>query len=77
MVGLVESIVGFAKSGAKVAATGFDLVDDTRYKDRLAICGQCEYSLASNGHTHCKLCGCNMALKAKFSASNCPIDADW
>ena len=39
-------------------------------KERMAICGTCEYF----NNNKCDLCGCVMPLKTKFANMTCPHD---
>ena len=39
-------------------------------KERMAICGQCEYF----NNNKCDLCGCVMPLKTTFANMTCPHD---
>ena len=77
MFSIVSNLINLTATGGKIASSGFGMVDDARYQHRLATCGSCENGVKSKSHVQCKLCGCNMLLKAKFTASNCPISEDW
>jgi hypothetical protein len=39
-------------------------------KERMAICGMCEYM----AHNKCELCGCFLPAKTKFRNMSCPHD---
>ncbi|RMH87712.1 MAG: hypothetical protein D6681_14965 [Calditrichaeota bacterium] len=44
------------------------------YRDRLAVCRQCEEAKYFLGRLRCGVCGCFMELKAAFSSRHCPVD---
>ena len=60
---LTKSIVDYAKSG-------FEDASQDKYKERLTICDLCEFLDKDKGS--CTICGCAMAVKAKWDIEKCP-----
>jgi len=50
------------------------LLPKKQYDDRLKICASCPNYIKVLGIGRCKICGCIMAVKAKISATKCPIE---
>jgi Family of unknown function (DUF6171) len=51
---------------------GLPTVPETVYTARLAVCRQCpEYLVEADA---CRLCGCNLGVKARWSEQRCPAD---
>lgn len=47
------------------------LADDATIRNRLIVCGKCEYL---DQHLACEKCGCRMSYKARLKAATCPIN---
>lgn len=47
--------------------------DDLTAKERLELCGSCEYKTTRMGFDSCKECGCFIYLKAHLKYSRCPL----
>lgn len=63
---MLKRICTFIKSLVIYILIG-DAVDDQVYVDRLSVCFKCiDYN-----HGTCKLCGCNVFKKAKWSTTSC------
>ena len=74
------------EQGKNLAKFTFEVVKDTVslskplfvnkdiHKERLDKCDKCKYY--EKKQKRCKLCGCFMEYKAKFSSSSCP-DNKW
>jgi len=62
---LTKSIVEYAKSG-------FENTSKDNYKKRLTICDSC--NLLDKDKGKCTVCGCVMAVKAKWEVEKCPKD---
>ena len=74
------------EQGKNLAKFTFEVVKDTISlskplfvpknieKERLDICNACEYYMEK--YKRCKMCGCFMEAKTKFSTSECP-DGRW
>tara|TARA_R100000700_G_C3172279_1_gene146830 strand:+ start:572 stop:838 length:267 start_codon:yes stop_codon:yes gene_type:complete len=60
---LSKSILDYAKSG-------FKNTPQDKYKERLTVCDSCELLDEINGT--CTVCGCVMAVKAKWHVEKCP-----
>ena len=59
-----------AKDTAARMAKDPGIAPDEVVKERMAICGQCDYW--SGGK--CDLCGCNLYVKTRFRSMRCPHD---
>jgi hypothetical protein len=67
------SVVGWAKSG-------FDLVDNDTFSNRLSICKGCEFwdEIGFGKTGKCKKCGCSTQAKLRLPNERCPlIPAKW
>ncbi len=66
-----KNLAGFAKDAVKKAVTtGSVKVPETQAEIRFDICKKCpNFDPKKN---RCKLCGCLMKTKVKFSAASCP-----
>lgn len=49
------------------------LVDETEWERRLALCFECPQSEYLLMGLKCKLCGCFLNAKTRFSAATCPV----
>jgi hypothetical protein len=59
-------------AGAAVVAfvaDGFAILPEVEVANRLTICGQCEEQQGN----WCRRCGCNLSLKARGRAFDCPL----
>lgn len=76
-----------AKALATWARTGFTVVDDATYQQRIRACASCPHELQATRHPKlhrwiadgerpkvCGLCGCAVAKKARLSAEQCPAE---
>ena len=64
-----EMFYGFRDSLKSIAASGIRLCDKERHLQRYRICQDCERFLEGR----CRVCGCFMKLKTRFSAMRCPL----
>jgi hypothetical protein len=67
----------FLKTAAKVAKSGFALLAKPAFQARLEACGTCALAIKKDNTITCSSCGCDMGIKARFSATECPINPDW
>ena len=44
------------------------------YDERMAICRECPELTRKLTGSFCKICGCNMKLKAMMVSQGCPLD---
>ena len=65
---IYKKIFSFAKSLKDFAADGMVLVEENKYEERLKICNTCKF----RDNNSCKVCGCNLAIKAAARAFHCP-----
>ncbi|MEQ8435094.1 MAG: hypothetical protein RIA71_12730 [Oceanicaulis sp.] len=70
----MKRIVSLGRTAGAVAGSGFALVADTVREARLGTCAKCDYSVRRGGRLSCARCGCDMAVKARFRAAQCPMD---
>lgn len=68
--GILEQIVNIAESTTDHIISGMRNVDNETYKERLDICKNCPFFIASE--FRCSKCGCYMKIKAKWETSICP-----
>ena len=68
--GLVTLTKNFLKAATKIVASGFDVVSEETYKDRLNTCANCP--LLDKGDKRCTDCGCWVEKKAAFTIERCP-----
>lgn len=68
-LGIIEMGANFIKSTVKHVVGGAESVSEETYKERLSTCNSCD----QRDGTGCKLCGCNIARKAKWKTNACPI----
>ena len=66
---ILELMRNFGKDAAKFIQAGMPVVTAEEFKDRLETCNSCDL-LKDNGS--CSLCGCHMAVKAKWATAVCP-----
>ncbi len=66
--GIASQLLGFGKALLDHALAGLPQVADATYQERLAVCQACP--LLSAGK--CIRCGCEIALKARWSEQKCP-----
>lgn len=64
-----KTLKSFAKTGLEVAKSGFQLANNKTRQTRLEACKQCSYFKPPK----CAACGCNISIKVKFSATECPL----
>jgi len=65
---LLTKAISFGKAVVSHAASGFAKVSDEVFEERMRICGECPNL---NGDA-CKLCGCNLKIKARWATQKCP-----
>ena len=68
----MKDVSGTIKTTASVIKSGFKSASPELQVERLDICGNC----TNFDGKSCQLCGCNMSIKVKFSATKCP-DGLW
>ena len=44
------------------------------FMSRMRICGECPHMKKGLKISRCQLCGCILALKARFKKESCPIN---
>lgn len=64
-----EMAKNLAGSMVDFTLSGFSLAPEEVYQERLSICQSCEFYVDKR----CLKCGCQMDIKAKISAVECPI----
>ena len=64
MLDLLKDILQTAKATGKVIAS------KELSESRLKVCGMCSFFVENT----CEVCGCNMKLKTKLLAADCPKD---
>ena len=62
----------FAKEAANYVKSGMSNVSVDQYEERLKICDTCPNKVEGTHNDSCGLCGCNIAVKAKWSTTKCP-----
>jgi|TARA_R110002012_G_scaffold241586_3_gene415772 hypothetical protein len=62
----------FAKEAAKYIAEGAPNVSPEQYEERLKACQSCEHRVEGTHNDSCGLCGCKIAVKAKWQTTDCP-----
>ena len=45
----------------------------SKYTDRINVCYPCDQSERKMLGLFCKICGCNMKLKARIDGEKCPL----
>ncbi len=65
----LDMAASFAGSMAKLAASGFKLVDEQTQRLRVGQCKPCPY----RWENRCAICGCFFAKKAWLPQEDCPI----
>lgn len=68
---LWEQAKSFAKASSAHVASGLSKVTTEEQKERLAICGSCEWF--KERENRCGHCGCPLAKKTLWKTSDCPI----
>jgi hypothetical protein len=67
---LINTLSDILMSGCQMRTT-------EQVTKRLRTCRDCAHSKQETGAICCTKCGCNMNIKAQFSASKCPISEAW
>ena len=62
--------IGLATSAIAFVADGLKVLSEEQTADRLQICATCD----ENQGNWCRRCGCNLTLKARGRAFECPLD---
>lgn len=66
----MKEVVTFVGTALKAASGGFELTAQPLKCERLAICSGCaDFDQTTN---KCRVCGCNMEVKASFKSLSCP-----
>jgi hypothetical protein len=60
-----------------VAASGFRLCTIQEVDARLKVCRACPRAKLEASQVQCLECGCSINIKARFSASSCPLGERW
>lgn len=66
---LAVRAVNAAGAAAQFAADAFQCIEPEQHAERMRICDSCEYR---NGD-FCAQCGCQLSLKARGRAFQCPV----
>lgn len=66
----MKKITGMIKTTRAIIVSRLVRVPEEEKERRLAICANCGNFRSG----FCEICGCEMGLKSRFSASECPID---
>lgn len=69
--GIAAKILNLAGAVVQHVAAGAPTLSDEQTAERLAICRGCENF--DVGRAGCRLCGCNMQIKANWAEQACPI----
>lgn len=64
-----DKAIGFISSAAAFVADGMTLISEDEVANRLAVCSSC----AEHEGNWCRRCGCNLSLKARGRAFECPL----
>ncbi len=67
---MIDKITRFVYSLKKRIKSDFTDVDETTYQKRLAVCELCPNKTEN---WQCSLCGCFLAIKARWSTEDCPL----
>lgn len=67
--GLLRKAANLGKAVVEHVAAGLPMADDATARERLAICATCE----NYEGTSCRLCGCHLNFKVRWSEQKCPI----
>ncbi len=67
-----EMIANFSKAAYSWAKSGFSLVDEKTYSDRLSVCNGCVNWDTEGMLPRCKICGCYVG-KLRLATEKCPI----
>ena len=62
----------FATEAAKYIKKGQPNVTADQYEQRLRICDECPNKKIGTHNDTCGLCGCKIAVKAKWATTECP-----
>ena len=62
----------FAREASKYIKEGRPNVSPDQYQERLEICDTCTHKKVGTHNDTCGLCGCKIALKAKWATTECP-----
>lgn len=65
---LVSKVIGARSAAIAFVADGMRLLSDDQTAERLRICASCE----DHQGNWCRRCGCNLAVKARGRAFECP-----
>lgn len=69
---LLTKAVSFGQAVVKHVTTGMEVVSDEVYESRMRACNACPFKEENS----CKMCGCNLLVKAKWKTQQCP-DGRW
>lgn len=69
---LFQKIVNLSRAVTQHVAAGLQHTDEETVKYRLEICHTCDRFNPT--HSTCRVCGCNMTIKAKWAEQRCPIN---
>lgn len=65
-------IISFFDSLKNFSSSGYKLVSDEIFEERLDICKECpDFNSAIS---QCRQCGCLLSIKAKWASEKCPLD---
>ena len=64
-----KQVWNFARALSAFVADGLTTVTEQQYKERLAVCEQCNY----RKDNRCLKCGCQLLWKARGRAFTCPV----
>lgn len=70
-IGVLKLARTMALSTADVTASGFRLAAPEQVRERLDACKSCPYVLIIDTTIKCRICRCDMRIKARFFASRC------
>jgi len=68
---LAKLTANFIKASAKIVASGFEVVSEEDYQNRLNTCNACDR--LDRKDKRCTNCGCWVEKKAAFAAEHCPL----
>lgn len=72
-----KSEANFLTTSSDIVKSGFALLPKAEFESRIRACSSCTFSRREKNQLMCKKCGCNMMIKGRFSASKCPVYANW
>jgi len=70
--GPIDKVITVTKAVVEHLSSELPILNDEQRKERVDICQGCEFYHPLT--THCKQCGCMMAMKTRLPLAKCPIN---